>query len=313
MSYLASGPKLKTMKATHVYSKGKYGWGIFYCLEDCLVFYTIFSVLVREMSLTVLAFCLMFNHIHALFANIGRKTLTRFQMRLFHLFVRDYNEEYRREGGLFHRPFGRSTKVAMKKIVSCIAYIFNNPVAGNMCSRAVESRWTLLAYHGNAHPFSARLVKRNCRFRMRNALKEIDSCFNHGKYLNYKILKRVFRDLTAEEKKQVTDYIIVKYNFLDYKGLEKIFGSWDKSLVVIDATAGAEHELEDEYGDHFCYLKMLTVANRNGYRGMNPEALGVAARDRLAKLLRSSVNPPREQLRKFLHLDPAPWRRRNRA
>ena len=46
------------MKATHVYSKGKYGWGIFYCLEDCLVFYTIFSVLVREMSLTVLAFCL---------------------------------------------------------------------------------------------------------------------------------------------------------------------------------------------------------------------------------------------------------------
>lgn len=301
------------MRATHVYTKGKNGWGIFYRIEDCLVFYTIFSVLVREMSLTVLAFCLMFNHTHAMFLDISRVTLRRFQQRLTHLFVRDYNEEYQREGGLFHQPFGRATKIALKKIMSCIIYIFNNPVAGNMCVKAIENRWTLLAYKDNTHPFSERLVKRNCRFRMRMALKEVDICFKEGKYLNYKTLKRIFEGLTADEKKQVTDYIIVKYTFLDYDGLEDLYGTWENFLTTLDATTGAEHDLEDEFGDHSCYLKMISLINRRGYKGANMEALGQTERNRLINHIRSSVNPPREQLRKFLHLPLQPPRRRAAA
>ena len=63
------------MKAKHVYMKGRNGWGLFYRIEDCLVFFTVYSVLVKEMGLCVLAFSIMFNHIHSLFKDITQSAL----------------------------------------------------------------------------------------------------------------------------------------------------------------------------------------------------------------------------------------------
>ena len=222
------------MKAKHVYMKGRNGWGLFYRVEDCLVFFTVYSVLVKEMGLCVLAFSIMFNHIHSLFKDISEPDLKKFQIRLATIFSREYNTEYDRTGPVFNRRFGRAGKHAVKKIIACIAYIFNNPVAGKMCRLAIQNRWTLLAYKDNPNPFSHKLVKRRSRHIVRDALKVVDIFFREGKYLGYATLRRIFTGLTPEEKQQVIDYIVCKYNFLSYDELEEIFGSFDKALDVVE-------------------------------------------------------------------------------
>ncbi len=290
------------MKAKHVYMKGRNGWGLFYRVEDCLVFFTVYSVLVREMGLCVLAFSIMFNHIHSLFKDISESVLKIFQIRLATIFSKEYNMEYDRTGPVFKPRFGRAGKHSAKKIIACIAYIFNNPVAGRMCRLAIQNRWTLLAYKENLNPFSEKLVKRRSRHIVRDALKVVDIFHREGKHLGYATLRRVFTGLTPDEKQQVIDYIVYKYNFLNYNELEEIFGSFARTLDVIEAIAGNEYDLEDDCGDHSVYNKLIKHSRAIGYEGPNFDLLPPELIPKISRKLYAKVNASAEQMRKFLHL-----------
>lgn len=290
------------MKATHVYLKGFNGWGIFYSMEDCLVYFTIASVLVREMGLCVLAFCFMFNHIHTLFKDIRPAVLKRFQIRLTTYFSKEYNDNYGRSGPVFMSPYGKTVKTVMKKVISCIAYVFNNPVAGKMCEHAVDYRWTLLSYYNCRHPYSQRLIKRNSRHIMRNAYSVVDIYYKRNKHLGYAVLKRIFKGLNPIERQQLTDYIIAKYNFLNYNELIDIFGSFEKTLLVTETHAGNEYEMEDECGDHSLYQEMIKLSRKYGCEGPNYDQLTPSRIKDLKRLLSSMVRPTDYQLQNFLHL-----------
>jgi len=290
------------MEAKHVYMKGLHGWGLFYRIEDILVFLTIYSVLARSMNLVVMSFAIMFNHIHSLFKAISSGTLTSFQLRLSTAFAKEYNKEYGREGAIFNSPFGKAKKRETKTIVSCIAYIFNNPVAGKMCEKAIEYRWNLLAYFNNPCPFSKKLVKRKSRHIMRTALKVVDIYYSEGKALGYQVLRRVFRGLTPEEKDQMVDYIVSKYNFLNYNALFNILGSFDDVRMVVDTIAGNEYDMEDDYGDHSCYRKLIAHSRALGFEGPNYERLSSEQIATLSAKLFRRVNASHNQMRKFLHL-----------
>lgn len=294
--------KENKMVAKHVFLKGRNGWGIFYRIEDCLVYFTLYSVLVRQMHLCVLAFSIMFNHTHSLFKIIARGKVSDFQRRLESCFAREYNTEYKRTGPVFNSPFGQSDKKGVKNIISAIAYNANNPVAGRMCKKAEENRWTLLAYYNNPNPFSKKLVKRESRHVMRDALKIVDLYYSKGKHLGYAVLRRIYAHLDMEEKRQMTDYIICKYNFLSYEDLIEIFGSFDKALETISNIAGNEYELEDEYGDHSNYQKMLSLSRQMGFEGPNFENLSSRQIRRISSAFYVKFNPKTDQIRKFLHL-----------
>lgn len=290
------------MVAKHVFLKGRNGWGIFYRIEDCLVYFTLYSVLVRQMHLCVLAFSIMFNHTHSLFKIIAGGKVSDFQRRMESCFAHEYNTEYKRTGPVFNSPFGQSDKKGVKNIISAIAYNANNPVAGRMCKKAADNRWTLLAYYNNPNPFSKKLVKRDCRYAMRQALKIVDLYYSTGKHLGYAVLRRLYARLDMEEKRQMTDYIIYKYNFLSYKDLIEIFGSFDKALEAINTIAGNEYELEDEYGDHSNYQRMLALSLQLGFEGPNYENLDERQIRKISSTIYAKINPKIDQIRKFLHL-----------
>ena len=81
---------------------------------------------------------------------------------------------------------------------------------------------------------------------MRRALKVVDIQIKQREYLNHATLTRIFDGLTSDEKAQLTDYIVFKYNFLNYSRLSEIYESFDKMLVAVDSNAGAEHDMEDD-------------------------------------------------------------------
>ncbi|MBQ6185840.1 MAG: hypothetical protein IJK48_08220 [Bacteroidales bacterium] len=291
------------MQARHAFIKGLKGFGIFYRLDDMLVFFTIVSVTVHRMGLTVLAFCPMFNHIHFLFKEISLYDLRCFIHRITSVFAREYNVRYERRGPLFQSPFGSSIKRGIKIIMGCIAYVFNNPVAGRMVKTALEYRWNLLAYHDNPCPFSKKLRKDHCRNAMRVALRKVDYFFKNGKYLSYNVLKNLFHGLDRDEINQLIDYIIFKYNFLAFKDLEELYGDFGKLITAVESNAGSEFDLEDEYGDHSCYQEMLAIVKSLGFKGssLNFEKLSEDSKDSLFWILKNRTHASPSSIYKFLH------------
>lgn len=293
------------MEARHAFIKGRRGNGIFYRSEDFIVIITIVSVLVKESGLTVLAFCPMFNHIHFLFKNISLKNLRRFIQRLAIVFVKEYNNEYGRKGAVFQKPFGSSLKIAIKVIMGCVAYVFNNPVAGKLSVSAKEYRWSLLAYHNNGNPFSEPLRKETCRHKMRVALQKVDYFHSRRMILSYAALRDILDGLDPMEHRQIIDNILYKYSFISYESLEELYGTFGKAIVAIESNAGAEFELEDEYGDHSCYRRMLNIVMKYGYKGrrLNFESLPKEEIEWLFRLLRSKTPAPGSSVNKYLHSD----------
>lgn len=161
------------MEAIHVFIKGRNGNGVFYRTEDFLVLISIVGTIAREMGISIIAFCPMFNHVHILVKGIDMETLRAFIHKIETTFVREYNHEYNRSGPFFQKSFGRSVKKESKTILGCVAYVFNNPVAGKLCKEAIAFRWNLLAFKDCQNPFSLRIARDRCKKAMRYSLDRV--------------------------------------------------------------------------------------------------------------------------------------------
>lgn len=242
----------------HLYIKAQEGMVLFYRADDYLFLYTLFGTLVWRHQLEVEMFCIMFNHIHACLYAQSEESFIAFCRDLSSIFTKGYNKEFNRKGKLL-MSCGYASKSSGKKQRSCLIYIANNPVAGRLVDRAIDYKWNLLAYFVSNHPFSERLVKRNCRFAMRQSLKLADWCFKEGKYLNYTLLAQLFQRLSSKERNQMIDYIIVKYFFVDKHRLINHFGGIEKAVMAIDSSAGSEYDLYEPWEDYSVYLSMIRI------------------------------------------------------
>ncbi len=247
----------------HLYVKSIEGNILFYKPEDYLFFYTLFSILVRKHGIRVESFCIMFNHFHACLSATSHDSLKAFCRDLSSAFTLGYCKEYHL-GGSILMPCGYYPKTAGKLHRSCLIYISNNPSSGKLVPTAIMYKWNLLAYFQSDHPFSEKMIKRECRFAMRQALSLVDGCHKRHQYLNFTLLLRIYKGLNSVERAQMTDYIIVKYFFLDKDSFISHFGSLEKAIVAIDSSAGAENDFFEPWEDYSVYLSMLKATIKSG-------------------------------------------------
>lgn len=247
----------------HLYIKAKNGNVIFYRIEDYLFIYTLASVLSRRHKVIVELFCVMFNHLHGCVKARTQSVFRAFLRDLSSLFTVGYNEEYHLTGSLL-LPCGYAPKVSAKTHKTCLIYIANNPSTGRLVKSVLDYKWGLVPYFFSDHPFSEKLVKRNARFAMRQALSIVDGCKRRGQHLNYPILRKIFKKLNSREKAQIVDYIIIKYFFLDKQSFFSHFESEEKALVAMDSSAGSEHDLYEPWEDYSVYLEMIRATLSSG-------------------------------------------------
>ena len=121
------------------------------------------------------------------------------------------------------------------------------------------------------------------------------------------MVRSMYAPLDAGERKQLTDYIIRKYAFLDYGELDRLYGSYDRALLAIESNARAEYDLSDEYGDHSCYRKMLAVCRQGGWSvaAIASDRLPVGDREALFHELSVHVRTSPSCIRKFLRMPPS--------
>lgn len=290
----------------HVYQRTVDGKQLFYCIEDCLVFYTIFAVCAKAAGIVILELCLMHNHIHTLIKAESIEQLSSFVDHYTAWFVREYNTYANRAGKLFKKNFGSAPKWDEKKLRSAIIYVGNNPVEKHFCKRAIEHRWNFLAYKDCCNPFSDKLSKRQASKELLNALKEVDHMVKLNLPLKYARLTRLYRNLALKEREQLTDYIIHSYLPLNYKELVSHFKSYESMIAAMDSTTGDDFEIKEER-DGFslaAFGEMMSYMERSmkKHEVRKATALPLEKKIELYHELRFNTSATEYQICSFLHL-----------
>ena len=289
----------------HVYKISADAGVVFYRTVDHLVYYTIESVMSARYKIPVLVRCQMYNHTHKLCAPIDPQQLIACESNINIAFAREYNKEYGRKGRLFHGPFGSASKWSDKDRRSALLYVLNNPVEKKLCRRAVEDRWTFLAYYLKDYPFSEKPVLSKSRWAFRNAMKAIEYEYNSGRYLRYSLLNRLFGSLTPIEQEQLTDYIIQLYFSFDRDACCRLFGSLQQMADAADVSKGKEFDVGAVFDpdSDIAYREMCRVAARHQMLGPGLLNLPDSRKAGLAGLFRQRTTASADQIARFLHLN----------
>ena len=291
----------------HIYKITTDGGVLFYRDIDHLVYYSIQSVMARKHNLPVQCSCHMFTHTHDIAAPVDPSQLIAYERDVNAAFSQSYNMETGRSGQLFRRPFGSAPKRTDKDKRSSIIYVFNNPVEKRLCHRAIEDRWTFLAYYEQEYPFSEKPRLSYARWPFRNAVHMIDVEFRAGRWLKYPLLFNLFSQLNAEEKEQLTDFIIQRYFFFDRETCYDLFKGVDGMISAIDLTQGKEFDVGETFDPHsdIAYREMCSVARKYGL--LNPGlpllSLPETRKVSLAEYLSRTTSAEEYQIRRFLHLE----------
>lgn len=291
----------------HVYKITRDRGVLFYRPDDHIVYFTMQSVLSRRYRLRVLGTSHMYTHVHEGAFPEDLVQLSEYEHDLSSIFAKEYNREVGRSGSLFERPYGSAPKRSDKERRSCMVYIFNNPVEKKLVRRAQEDRWNFLAYYEKEFPFSKRPIIRYSRKQLVDAIHLVEHEFRAGRYLGYKMLHRVFAELNAAEREQLTDFIIQLYFFFDRRACEDLFGSIPQMIKATELTTGKEFDVGEEFDPYsdIPYHEMCALVEKHGMMGAGVPFLHLPEERqmRLASYLAQHTNATAWQVERFLHLE----------
>lgn len=251
----------------HSYQRSDDKGVIFYTDIDRLVLYTICAVQARKRDVSVLAASFMFTHIHLLLLMYMEDDMSGLLQDSSSAYARAYNHYKGSHGQLFHKNFGRARKRTAKEIRTSLAYVNNNHVEKGLCSRAIENRWSFLAYAVSNNPFSKPLIKSKASRRLLRAIRQVDRRYECNKPLTFSSLVNMFDDLDKVEREQLIDHIIVRYALVDFEKAIKYFGSFEKMVLAFDSNTGSEYDIAEAFvkAPDTAYVEMIEVATREGW------------------------------------------------
>lgn len=291
---------------THCYQRSAGGGLLFYCYSDYLVYFTGYCLFAKRYNVQVLSLCLMPDHVHDTLVVRRKEDLIRFKQAFNTWFSKVHKPICHCDGPLFESPYGSAVKKGDKKARTNLIYVGNNPVERQLTAKAEDYRWNFLAYVQNAHPFSKELVVRESSWPLRKALKEVDFQQESGKPMTYAQLQRMFKALTPDQGQQLTDYIITKYNIIDYQAAIRFFDNYEDMLKSMHANTGSEYDINEVFlgKSDAHYAKMVGIVKRV----LNPadihDVLALPAKEKyeIFQLIRKQSTAMSEQIAKFLRM-----------
>lgn len=290
----------------HCYQRTADDGVLFYTFSDHLVYFTLFCVLARKYNIQVLALCQMPDHVHDCIVAKSSKDFVGFRRELNSRFAKMYNANAGTTGPVFETPFGSAPKQGAKKARTNLIYIANNPVERQLVTCAEDYRWNYLAYMVTNHPFSKDIVIRRSSKALCRAVKTVRAQFQNGFPMNYTLLKNITKDLTPEEIRQITDFIISTYNVIDYPQFIRFFDNYADMMTSIHATTGSEYDLNEQFlgksDKPFADMTRILMSQCD-FKDIH-EFLSLPPEEKwkLFEILRKHTNVMGAQIAKYLHL-----------
>ena len=289
----------------HIYQRTSDKGVFLYRVQERIMLYTIFCVVSKSRNISVTVLSFMFTHVHALIHNCSPTDGKSFMGKVLSTFTRELNQDSGRTGSLFGRA-SCSLKKNGKAIRSSVAYVYNNSTEKRLYKRAIDDRWDFLAYALSDHPFSERITIREASYRLRKSIQAVNGDFARGNYLKLQRIRNLFKDLNESETRQLIDYIIVKYKFIDYSLSINYFKDFESMVTAIDSNTGSEYEIKEEFepGSDKPYARMCVIANSIGLLNddMMIYRLTKAEKEGMVQYLTMKTDAAPYQVLKFLHL-----------
>lgn len=287
----------------HIYQRAIDCGVIFYDVIDRLVFYTIAAVMSKKYGVTVEAASIMFTHTHQSVCVDSVETLSFYLRDTGSVFSRLYNRRYNRAGKLIQCHSGRAKKSSSKSIRTNLIYVFNNHVEKGLCKKAIEERWSFLAYSLSNNPFSAEIDPNSCSKNLKKAMRVVYRKSRQNKYLTYTDFKHVLPLLDKNETEQFVDYVISQYFWIDFHSAARHFNSTELMLLAIDSTTGSEYNIKEDKspGSDMAYKNMIDFAQKNNFL----EKIFTLSPDEqvyYSKKMFRVINSTLWQIKKFLHI-----------
>lgn len=296
----------------HVYHRALDKGVIFYSLEDRLVYYTLAAVMSRRHGVSVLAASIMFTHTHQ---SIVAPSLEAYRCYLHDLestFVRRYNVYHSRTGSLYARNPGHSQKMSSKEKRTNIIYVYNNHVEKQICTKAVQHRWSFLAYALSDCPFSQAINPDNCSAALSMAIRLVDRRIARSRSLKYKDLDSILPELSPQEREQFTDYVIARYALIDFGKAASLFGNLESLLVAVDSSTGSEYDIREDFysKSDVAYEELLALLKKLNSKVPDLDrplihsvyVIDVGLKERIARAATRSTSATNYQLRAFFHV-----------
>lgn len=112
----------------HVYNRGHNKQTIFYDARDYRRYLTRLGEYLKKHPVTLLAYCLMPNHIHMLLRQNGEEPIDRFIHRLHTAYTMYFNKKYEKVGAVFQGRFKAKLIDKEEYLLHVSRYIHINPV-----------------------------------------------------------------------------------------------------------------------------------------------------------------------------------------
>ncbi|PCI69065.1 MAG: transposase [Piscirickettsiaceae bacterium] len=130
----------------HITQRGNRREDVFFSDEDRLFYLELLQQYCKKYKVTVLAYCLMDNHVHLVLTPVTADGLQKV-LKPVHMRYAQYINELK--GWKGHLWQGRFFSSALDDGYTCstVRYVERNPVQANMIDVAEDYRWSSAAYH----------------------------------------------------------------------------------------------------------------------------------------------------------------------
>jgi REP element-mobilizing transposase RayT len=122
----------------HIYNRGANREPIFQDEDNYLFILSKIKRYCHELSLALIAYCLMPNHYHWLVRQDGEDAAGLLAQRVFNSYTKAYNNRYDRSGTLFEGPYKVIQLDADAHLLHLCRYIHANPVAHGLVAAVAE-------------------------------------------------------------------------------------------------------------------------------------------------------------------------------
>jgi REP-associated tyrosine transposase len=139
---MARKPRMEVEPGVHhVWARGNRRQTIFLADADRHIYLGLLGRCVDRMDWSLLAYCLMGNHVHML-VETRRPNLAAGMQRLHGHYAGDFNRRHRQSGHLFQGRYETNSIEDDEQLLSTLGYIAANPVYAGLCNTAEEWRWS---------------------------------------------------------------------------------------------------------------------------------------------------------------------------
>jgi putative transposase len=128
----------------HIWTNATDHWAYFMDEADRRTWIRLLEQVADNSGWTVLAFCQMTTHVHAI-VDVPDTTLPRGMQYLNREYSKRFNARHDRSGQFVRRRFGSRRITSGRDLVGAYAYVVLNPVTEGICPRAEDWRWSSYA------------------------------------------------------------------------------------------------------------------------------------------------------------------------